>query len=341
MIDIQKNVSLQAYNSFQVECQAKEFVSISDIQTLFEVLKWGKESDKHFFLLNGGSNILFTRAVEETVILLQNKGIHIVKEDTDSILIEVQAGENWHEFVQYCVQNNWGGLENLSLIPGNVGTSPIQNIGAYGVEIKDCFHSLHAIHLDTLEKVNFNNKECQFGYRDSFFKNQGKNQYVITSVCFQLQKPPHRVNTSYGAIQSVLEEKGISNPNIREVSEAVISIRESKLPDPKILGNGGSFFKNPIIHQVELEALQQKYPELPHYTVNQEDYVKVPAGWLIEKAGWKGKRVGNCGVYEKQALILVNNGGATGKEIYDLSESIISDIEDKFSILLEREVNIY
>ena len=250
------------------------------------------------------------------------------------------AGENWHEFVLYCLENNFGGLENLSLIPGNVGTAPIQNIGAYGVEIKDRFESCTALDLQTLQLKRFNLEDCRFGYRDSIFKNEAKGKYIIISVSFRLSKEKHKLNTSYGSIDHYLEEKAVENPTLKDVSEAVISIRQSKLPDPKTLGNSGSFFKNPVITRKELEKLQQQFPEVPFYAVD-EEHVKVPAGWLIDRAGLKGYREGDAGVHSKQALVLVNYGNATGSEILNLAKKVQQKVKNMFGIEIFPEVNIF
>ncbi len=249
------------------------------------------------------------------------------------------AGENWHEFVLYCLKNDFGGLENLSLIPGNVGTAPIQNIGAYGVEIKDSFESCTAIDLQTLELKSFSREECRFEYRDSIFKNEAKGRYIITSVSFRLSKENHKLNTSYGSIDLYLEEKGVKNPTISDVSKAVIDIRQSKLPNPKELGNSGSFFKNPVVPKQKLEELKEQFPEIPFYVVD-EKLVKVPAGWLIDRAGLKGYREGDAGVHTKQALVLVNYGDATGQEILALSRKIQNKIQDMFGIEIIPEVNV-
>jgi UDP-N-acetylmuramate dehydrogenase len=268
---------------------------------------------------------------------LELKGIVVNDTKDNVVFVTVEAGENWHEFVLWCISQNYGGLENLSLIPGNVGTSPIQNIGAYGVEIKDVFHQLEAIEIDTGKTKIFKLNDCNFGYRNSVFKNELKGNYIITNVTFKLTKNSHRLNISYGAIKDFL--KNIEHPTLKDISDAVIAIRESKLPDPKKIGNSGSFFKNPIISIEHFKILQQKFPEIPHYIIS-EDEVKIPAGWLIEKSGFKGKRYGDAGVHKNQALVLVNYGNATGKEIYNLAEKIQQKIEADFNISLEIEVNV-
>ena len=274
-------------------------------------------------------------------LLIRNaiKGLQIVHEEDDHVLLRVYSGESWHETVMYCVERNWGGIENLSLIPGTVGAAPMQNIGAYGVELEQVFDQLEALNLNTLELETFNKTQCAFGYRESVFKRQLKGQYFIYSVTFKLSKKPI-IHADYGDIQAILNEKGLSaeTAGIKDVSDAVIHIRQSKLPDPKVLGNSGSFFKNPQITKEHFEALKLQFPDIKGYPQN--DGIKVPAGWLIEQCGWKGKRVGNTGSHAKQALVLVNYGGATGSEIYQLAQDIIQSVADKFSIQLEPEVNI-
>jgi len=281
--------------------------------------------------------MLLTSDIEKLVLHLNLKGIIVNDTEKDIVYVTAEAGEDWNEFVLWCVSQNYGGLENLSLIPGNVGTSPIQNIGAYGVEIKDTFHQLEALEIKTGKTKIFNNKECQFGYRNSIFKNELKGKYIITNVTFKLTKKNHSTNISYGVIKSLLTD--IENPSIKEISNAVISIRESKLPDPKKIGNSGSFFKNPVITKTVFKKIQLNYPDIPHYIIN-ENEIKIPAGWLVEQCGFKGKRFGDAGVHEKQALVLVNYNNATGKEIYELAKKIQSTIKAEFNILLEIEVNI-
>jgi len=283
--------------------------------------------------------MLLTKNIEQLVVHLDCKGISIDKEDEDFVYLTVNSGENWHDFVLFCVEQNYGGVENLSLIPGNVGTCPIQNIGAYGVEVKNVITKVEAVEIASTKLHTFANKDCKFGYRNSIFKNEAKNKYAITSVSFKLTKQKHILNTSYGAIETELASKNITNPSLKEVSNAVIAIRKSKLPDPKKIGNSGSFFKNPVISKSHFLELQNQYPNIPSYIIS-EDEIKVPAGWLIETAGFKGKRFGNYGVHEKQALVLVNYGNATGKEIYALAQKIKETILNQFSIHLEIEVNI-
>jgi UDP-N-acetylmuramate dehydrogenase len=289
-------------------------------------------------ILGGGSNILFTDDFQGLVLRNEIKGIELVDEDTENVYVKSGAGEVWHEFVCHCIDHNWAGLENLSLIPGSVGASPMQNIGAYGVEIKDVFHELSAYHIASGEIHTFDKQQCQFGYRESVFKRALKNQYIIIDVTFKLHKVA-QIKTSYGAIQQELEKMGIFEPTIQDVSKAVIAIRQSKLPDPKVLGNAGSFFKNPVVSIQLFEDIKRNYPEVSFYPVSETE-VKLAAGWLIEKAGFKGLRKENCGVHDKQALVLVNYGNSTGQEILNLSTQIIEHIQKLFGLTLEREVNI-
>ncbi|WP_435255068.1 UDP-N-acetylmuramate dehydrogenase [Tenacibaculum sp. A30] len=334
-MNIQENIPLKEYNTFGINVNAKRFVSVTSVYQLQQLLK----EEKDIFLISGGSNMLLTKDIDTLVVHIDIKGISIDRENHNDIYITANAGENWHEFVLWCVSQGYGGLENLSLIPGNVGTCPIQNIGAYGVEVKDTISKVEAIEIETGKLVYFSAEECQFGYRNSIFKNEAKGKYVLTSVSFQLTKKNHNLNTSYGAIESELSSKDITNPTIKDISDAVIAIRQSKLPDPKEIGNSGSFFKNPIISKEHFEKLKTAFPNIPSYVVSDTE-IKVPAGWLIEQSGFKGKRFGDYGVHEKQALVLVNYGGATGKEIYELAQKIQHTIKDTFDINLEIEVNI-
>ncbi|AXG72713.1 UDP-N-acetylmuramate dehydrogenase [Flavobacterium arcticum] len=328
---------LKSYNTFGISAFAKEFVATHTIAALSQVLK--ESSNKKLFILGGGSNMLLTQDIDALVIHVNLKGKRIVKEDDNHVYVEAMAGENWHEFVLYCIDNNYGGLENLSLIPGNVGTTPIQNIGAYGTEIKDTFVSCQAMNITTQELVTFTKEECEFGYRESIFKNKLKGKYIITSVTFKLTKTNHKINTSYGDITDKLIDKGIIVPTIKDVSNAVIAIRQNKLPDPKELGNSGSFFKNPIVAKEEFEKVYINHPLMPHYILSDTE-VKVPAGWLIEQSGFKGKRFGDAGIHAKQALVLVNYGGATGQELLALSKKIQHTVYKNFGINIEAEVNI-
>lgn len=336
-MNLQKNISLKPYNTFGIDTLAKSFIEVTSLPELLEVI----EQDKNLLILGGGSNILLTKPVSKTVVHLNLKGIEFNNDVSDEnlVLVKAQAGENWHEFVLWCIAHDFGGLENLSLIPGNVGTSPMQNIGAYGTEIKDTFQSLEALEIATGKIKTFDNQACNFGYRESVFKNVYKEKYIILNVTFKLTKNVHQLNTSYGAIQEELSKNNIKEPSIKDVSNAVIAIRESKLPDPKEIGNSGSFFKNPVISKEAFQLLQQKYPNIPHYIVS-EDAIKVPAGWLVEQCGYKGKRFGDAGVHKNQALVLVNYDKATGEEIYQLAQNILQSVYEKFQIQLEIEVNI-
>ncbi len=333
---MQHNFSLQPFNTFGIDVKAKYFARFSNTIDLQNQLNTFPQEE--LLILGGGSNMLFTQDFNGLVLRNEIKGIELLEQNDNQVLIKAGAGENWHAFVQHCIAHNWAGLENLSLIPGSVGASPMQNIGAYGVEIKDVFHELSAYHIASGEIHTFNKEQCQFGYRESVFKRALKNQYIILDVTFALAKNPE-LQTSYGAIQQELSTKGISKPSIRDISEAVIAIRQSKLPDPKELGNAGSFFKNPVISLEVFEPIQAKYPDVSHYVVSDTE-VKLAAGWLIEKAGLKGYRNGTCGVHTKQALVLVNYGGSEGQQILDLSTHIIQTIQSQFGVTLEREVNI-
>jgi UDP-N-acetylmuramate dehydrogenase len=334
---IQHNVSLQPYNTFGIDVPAAGFARFSSVEELETVLN-ENNSRLPLMILGGGSNVLLTRPVQALVLKNEISGFERVNENEDTVDVRVGAGEEWHGFVRYCVENGWGGVENLSLIPGSVGASPMQNIGAYGAEIKDCFVSLEAFHIQRREIHTFTKEDCAFGYRESVFKRELKGQYVITSVTYRLLKKPV-FNTGYGAIQSELDTMGVKELSVDAISRAVMNIRTSKLPNPKELGNAGSFFKNPVVSKESLDAILTKYPDAPHYP--QEDGTeKLAAGWLIEQAGWKGKRVGNCGVHTRQALVLVNYGGATGQEIYALSQAILDAVYEQFNVQLEREVNI-
>ncbi|WP_261511087.1 UDP-N-acetylmuramate dehydrogenase [Chryseobacterium paludis] len=336
---MQDNFSLKAYNTFGVEATAKYFTEVSTIEDLKEAIRFSTSYSLPILFLGGGSNVLLTKDFEGVAIQINLKGISEENVDENNILVTARSGENWHEFVMYCLDKNYGGLENLSLIPGNVGTSPMQNIGAYGTEIKDVFVSCTVLNLETLDIETFDLEKCRFGYRDSIFKQEGKGKYVILDVTFRLTRKDHPIKTEYGAIKGELEKLNIENPTIQDVSKAVINIRQSKLPDPKIIGNAGSFFKNPTIPQPQFEALKEKFENIQGYPAG--DQVKVPAGWLIEQCGWKGKQIGNVASHQLQSLVIINaTGNATGKEIFDFSTEIINSVKEKFSIELEREVNI-
>ncbi len=334
---IQTNFSLKNYNTFGIEAKAKHFVAVHNQTELKTILEENKSQQK--FVLGGGSNMLLTKNIDALVIHVDLKGKEIIKENDDFVWVESQAGENWHEFVLWTMDQNLGGLENMSLIPGNVGTTPVQNIGAYGTEIKDTFESCEAMKIENQEMKTFSKDECHFGYRESIFKNEVKDQYIITSVVFKLTKRNHKINTSYGDITAELAKKNITNPTLKDVSNAVIAIRQSKLPDPKELGNSGSFFKNPILLKSDFEKIHQQFPEMKYYEISKTE-VKVPAGWLIEQAGFKGKRFGDAGIHKNQALVLVNYGNATGQEILDVSKTIQETIFKTFGIHIEAEVNV-
>lgn len=334
---IQENISLKPYNTFGIDAKARRFASVESVEELKEVIAGNR--NERLFILGGGSNMLLTDDVDALVIHINLKGISVIKETDDFVWIEVQAGEPWHHFVLHAIANDWGGIENMSLIPGNVGTTPIQNIGAYGCEIKDTFVSCLALNIETLDLRVFTNEECRFGYRESIFKQEEKGKFIIVSVVFKLTKHSHKINTAYGDIQTELAANGVEIPTLKDVSNAVIAIRQSKLPDPKVLGNSGSFFKNPVIPKAQFEKLQQKFPDVKSFPVSDTE-VKVPAGWLIEKAGLKGKRWGDAGVHEKQALVIVNYGNATGAEILDVSRKVQETVKELFGIDIEAEVNV-
>ncbi len=334
-----ENSSLQPYNTFAIDVSADRLFTIETVDELREVLSDESLKKEAKLILGGGSNILFTKSVKGIVLLNRLKGIEIKKEDDEHVYVQVGAGEVWHQFVMWAVDKGFGGIENLSLIPGSVGAGPMQNIGAYGVELKDSFYELEAMNLATLEIQKFSAADCKFGYRESVFKNELKNQYFITSVSFRLTKHP-QLNTSYGAISQELAARGVVSPTVRDVSNAVISIRQSKLPDPKILGNSGSFFKNPEITKEQFENLQQQHPNVVAYPTSTGN-MKLAAGWMIEQCGWKGKVVGHTGSHKDQALVLVNYGGATGSEVYQLALDIKKSVFEKFGVEINPEVNIY
>jgi UDP-N-acetylmuramate dehydrogenase len=334
---MQQNISLKPFNTFGLEASAKYFVEINAVSELKEILQNPDFQLIDKLFLGGGSNILLTKDYEGLVIKINLKGIKKISEDESHVYIQAGAGEIWHELVMYCVENQYAGMENLSLIPGTVGAAPMQNIGAYGVEIKDIFEELQALNLETFEVETFKLEDCHFGYRESIFKHEAKGKYVITSVTFRLNKTPN-FKVSYGDIQKTLEEMSVKELNIKAISDAVIKIRKSKLPDPAEIGNSGSFFKNPEIPKTQYDSLKEKFENIPSYPIN-ENTVKVPAGWLIEQAGWKGFRDGQIGVHARQALVLVNYGGGTGKQIKALSAKIQASVSEKFGISLSTEVN--
>ena len=332
MMNIQENISLQPFNTFGVKSFANRYVSITSNEQIKQIVK----REKSLFVLSGGSNLLLTKNIEGLTVHINTKGIHEAFTDNHEVIVNVQAGENWHDFVLWSLDQNLGGIENLALIPGNVGSAPIQNIGAYGVELKNVMTQCTILWRDSLEEETLTTEECQLSYRNSIFKNEYKNKTVITSVQFKLHKSPHQLKTSYGAIEEELKGK---EKTIQEVAQAVIRIRSSKLPDPAKIGNCGSFFKNPILSQKQFDLLKEKHPTIPHFSA--KTGVKVPAAWLIDQLGYKGIRRGDAGVHPKQALVLVNYGNARGKEIWDLAIEIQKAVEDQFGIPLEAEVTCY
>lgn len=336
-MQIKNNFSLKPYNTFGIEAKAKQFVAVHNLDELKLILEQHQKDKK--FILGGGSNMLLTQDIDALVIHIDIKGKSIIKENDDFVWVQSQAGEVWHEFVLWTIDQNFGGLENMSLIPGNVGTTPVQNIGAYGTEIKDTFISCEVMNIHSQEMKTFTKEECNFGYRESIFKHEVKDQYVITSVVFKLTKRNHKINTSYGDITKELEKQNVSTPTLKDVSNAVIAIRQSKLPDPKELGNSGSFFKNPVILKTQFEKVQQNFPDIKFFEVSPTE-VKVPAGWLIEHAGLKGYRKDDAGVHKNQALVLVNYGNASGEDILNLSKYVQKTIFNKYGIAIEAEVNV-
>ena len=332
---MERHFSLKNYNSFGIEVETEFFAAISNEAELIEVLK--SNGNKPFRVLGGGSNVLLTEDYKGLTLVIQNKGISILEETASRVLIEVQAGENWHELVLWALENDFGGIENLALIPGSVGAAPIQNIGAYGVELSSVFHRCKALDLESLSFNEFDKAACEFGYRSSVFKTHLKGKAIITRVQFKLSKKNHQTHTQYGTLQASLQGKEMS---IQNIAASVIAIRKSKLPDPAQIGNSGSFFKNPVIPVNQFKQLQENYPEIPHYPDTAEK-IKIPAGWLIEKLGYKGKRFGDAGVHEKQALVLVNYGNAKGVELLNLAQQIQEQVLQNFGVQLEVEVNIF
>jgi UDP-N-acetylmuramate dehydrogenase len=336
--DIKENFSLHQFNTFHIESVARYFTEVNSVEQMGELIASGKLNQNPLLLLGGGSNLLFTGNFKGIVVHIINKGIEIVHRSEETIVVKAAAGENWHEFVLYCVNHGFGGIENLSLIPGNVGSCPIQNIGAYGVEVKDCILSVEAIDLQTGEIMNFNRDDCQFGYRDSIFKRDLKGKVAIWSVTFELKHNP-AVHLEYGAIKQELAVMQIENPGIADVSNAVCNLRQRKLPDPILLGNAGSFFKNPAVDQNNAEKLLEAFPKMVSYPLG-DNKVKLAAGWLIEQCGWKGFREGDTGVHQNQALVLVNYGNATGRNILTLAHRIQNSVYERFGVKLEMEVNV-
>lgn len=338
MTQILQNFPLKELNTFGLDCVARFYVQIFDKQGLIDVLQDEEFADVPKLIVGGGSNILLRKDYPGIVLHLAIEGKEIVREDDDHTWIKVGAGENWHEFVLFCLDKGWGGIENLSLIPGTVGAAPMQNIGAYGVEIQEVFDSLEAIDRETGEVKVFTHNECRFGYRQSTFKKENRDKYVIVNVILRLNKHT-KINTSYGAIKDTLIRNGIQEPSIKDVSNAVVEIRQSKLPDPRLIGNAGSFFKNPVIEPDQFQVLQKTFDGMPSYAQDDGRY-KIPAAWLIEQCGWKGTRRGEIGVHDKQALVLVNHGGGNGDDLVTLAYDIQASVKTKFNIQLDPEVNI-
>ena len=335
-MNIQKNVSLKEFNTFGIDKKAKYFYQVSSVQEVIKALETAKNLNLPIFVLGGGSNILLTKDIEALVIKMDIKGIRLVSESEEHVYVKVGAGEIWHDFVLHAINSGWAGIENLSLIPGTVGASPMQNIGAYGVEIKEVFDHLEAMNIETMKLETFDHAACKFGYRESIFKHEAKNKYIITHVTFRLNKKAV-FNTSYGAIKATLDQLAIEQLSLDAISQAVIAIRKSKLPDPQVIGNAGSFFKNPTLDAVHYAELQKRYPDIPGFP--NEVGIKVPAAWLLEQAGWKGKTFDKIGIHKDQPLVLVNYGGGDGKDIKLLSQKIQKDIQAKFDIMLQPEVN--
>ena len=332
------NVNLRPYNSFGFDALAKYFVEINAIDDLQTLIRNGELKKHKTLILSGGNNVLFQEDVfDGLVVYINTKGVEILREDENEVVIRAQAGEDWPDFVRFCVSKNWHGIENLAHIPGKVGAAPVQNIGAYGMELKDSFLQCEAIELTTGDKRVFTKEECRFGYRESIFKSELKGQYVITSVDLLLKKNAP-LNLEYGNIKAYLEQNGIEKPTLQQLHDAICAIRDSKLPDVKQIGSAGSFFKNPVISAEQFETLQKQHPNIPHYP-DAEGMVKVPAGWLIEQAGWKGWRDEHVGVYDKQALVLVHYGGGKGQDIVELARKIQDSVEAKFGIKISPEVN--
>lgn len=337
MVAFQENISLKAFNTFGIDEQARYFFAFQNTDQLFELLATDLFQQYPHIILGRGSNVLFTKQFEGIVLKNELSGIEIIEENEAQALVKFGAGEVWHECVLWAIQNGLGGIENLSLIPGTMGAAPMQNIGAYGVEIKSVVDHVIAVEKSSGKWRVFDNCECNFGYRESVFKHELKNQYIITAVVLKLQKQ-HKLQLGYGAIQEELTKRAIYQPSIKDVSDVVIAIRQSKLPDPKYIGNAGSFFKNPVISASKYDEIIMDHPEIPYY--EQAEGIKIPAAWLIEQAGWKGYRDGDVGVHKKQALVLANYGNAKGLDIYNLSEQIINDVQFRYGIVLQREVNI-
>ncbi|HXH18042.1 MAG TPA: UDP-N-acetylmuramate dehydrogenase [Chitinophagales bacterium] len=335
---IQKNFSLKSFNTFGIDVSCLFFAEAENLDMLHEIITSTDYRNTRKLILGGGSNILFTKDFNGLVLKNSLRGVRVIREDEDHVWVKAGAGEVWHELVLFCIRNNYAGIENLSLIPGLVGAAPMQNIGAYGVELVSVFESLEAVHMHSGEEKVFQKDECEFGYRESVFKGRYKDQFIITSVTLRLNKKP-TYNISYGAVSETLEKMGVKELSIKAVSDAIIAIRSSKLPDPKVLGNAGSFFKNPEVPLSVYQRVKEKFPAVPHYPAA-NGMIKIPAAWLIEQCGWKGKRIGNTGSHQHQALVLVNYGSATGADVIDLAMKIKDSVKEKFGIEIVPEVNV-
>jgi len=335
---VSSNVNLQPYNTLNISAKARYFAEVDSEEKLRKILRHPQTGNRKFVVLGAGSNVLFTDNFDGLVLHMNIQGREVINETEEHVWLKIGAGEDWHQTVRYCVDQGWGGIENLSLIPGTVGAAPIQNIGAYGVELQEVFEWLEGMDIEGRAIRRYDKEDCEFGYRDSIFKGELKGIVIVTNVVLKLSKNP-TLNTSYGAIQSMLKERNITNPTIEDISDIVIDIRNSKLPQPEKLGNAGSFFKNPIVDSSVYERIKGNYPQAPGYTMGDGE-VKVPAGWLIEETGWKGKVIGNTGTYKQQALVIVNHGGATGQEIMELATKIRESVLEEFGIELVPEVNI-
>ncbi|MCU4156946.1 UDP-N-acetylmuramate dehydrogenase [Carboxylicivirga sp. A043] len=336
MINTTNKVDLSTYNTFGIKATAKELIACHTVESIKEALHYLRENPQPYFILGGGSNILFCNDFDGLIIHPQLSTIELIKEDESHVWIEVGAGVEWDVFIEHCVNNKWYGLENLSYIPGNVGASPVQNIGAYGVEAKDCIETVKGFYIENAEAFELSNADCHFAYRQSIFKSELKNKIIISSVVYKLNKT-ESYTLDYGPVKEEVEKKGVIS--LKNVRQTIIGIRKSKLPEPEELGNAGSFFKNPIIEVDHFLQLQNQFESIPNYPIDSK-HIKVPAGWLIEQTGWKGKAIGDAAVHNKQALVLVNKGNASGQDILNLAQQIIEDVKKKFGISIEPEVNI-
>jgi UDP-N-acetylmuramate dehydrogenase len=339
MLIFEDNADLFPYNTFHIHALARRLVRVHTVDELVQLIRRGEFSSNKILILGGGSNILFTGNYEGLVVKNEIGGIDVIGGDEDHVRVRIGSGEMWHPFVQYCVDRDWGGVENLSLIPGTVGAAPMQNIGAYGAEIRETVESVEALDISTGNVRQFSNPDCNFGYRESIFKNDLKGKYFISSVTLRLTRRNHAINTSYGSLRELLLQRGLASPTVRDISEAVIAIRKSKLPDPELIGNAGSFFKNPSVDEETLASIREQRKAVPTFP-GEQGLTKVPAGWLIEQCGWKGATLGNIGVHKHQALVLVNYGEGKGDDIWKLALKIRESVKDKFGVTLQPEVNV-